>query len=98
MDGFIESFLSGKGYAVNKNALSVIRKCDNWYANRVIREFHKRCTVQGEEYEMSRLGFAKRCCSDDANQLFRQCCIYSYCRMENGAGLFTITPPDFPNH
>lgn len=67
MDGFIESFLSGKGYAVNKNALSVIRKCDNWYANRVIREFHKRCTVQGEEYEMSRLGFAKRCCSDDAN-------------------------------
>lgn len=67
MDGFIESFLSGKGYAVNKNALSVIRECDNWYANRVIREFHKRCTVQGEEYEMSRLGFAKRCCSDDAN-------------------------------
>ena len=67
MDGFIKSFLSGKGYAVNKNALSIIRECDNWYANRVIREFHKRCTVQGEEYEMSRLGFAKRCCSDDAN-------------------------------
>ncbi len=67
MDGFIESFLSGKGYTVNKNALSVIRECDNWYANRVIKEFHKRCTVQGEEYEMSRLGFAKRCCSDDAN-------------------------------
>lgn len=67
MDGFIESFLSRKGYAVNKNALSVILECDNWYANRVIREFHKRCTVQGEEYEMSRLGFAKRCCSDDAN-------------------------------
>jgi A118 family predicted phage portal protein len=67
MDGFIESFLSGKGYTVNKNALSVIMECNNWYANRVIREFHKRCTVQGEEYEMSRLGFAKRCCSDDAN-------------------------------
>ena len=67
MDGFIESFLSGKGYTVNNKALSVIHACDDWYANRFIKDFHKRSTVQGEEYELNRLGFAKRCCSDDAN-------------------------------
>lgn len=67
MDGFIESFLSGKGYTVNKKALSVIQACDDWYANRFIKDFHKRNTVQGEEYELNRLGFAKRCCADDAN-------------------------------
>ena len=67
MDGFIESFLSGEGYTVNKKALSVIQACDDWYANRFIKDFHKRNTVQGEEYELNRLGFAKRCCSDDAN-------------------------------
>lgn len=67
MDGFIESFLSGKGYTVNNKALSVIHACDDWYANRFIKDFHRRYTVQGEEYELNRLGFAKRCCSDDAN-------------------------------
>lgn len=67
MDGFVESFLLEKGYQVNKNAMSVINACDDWYANRMIGNFHKRYTVQGEQYEMKRLGFAKRCCSDDAN-------------------------------
>ena len=47
MDGFIESFLSGKGYTVNNKALSVIHACDDWYANRFIKDFHKRSTVQG---------------------------------------------------
>lgn len=56
-----------KGYAVNSTALNVIKVCDDWYSNRIITEFHKRKTVQGAAYELRRLNFAKRCCSDDAN-------------------------------
>lgn len=33
----------------------------------MIEDFHKRRTVQGQEYTLSRMNFAKRCCSDDAN-------------------------------
>lgn len=56
-----------KGYTVNETAMEVIKRCDDWYANRVIKEFHERKTVQGTSYELNRLNFAKRCCSDDAN-------------------------------
>ena len=37
------------------------------YSNREIPEFHRRQTVQGERYNLMRMNFAKRCCSDDAN-------------------------------
>lgn len=67
MEDFIKSYLGKKGYQVNDTALEIIRRCDNWYSNRVIPDFHKRKTVQGTPYEMNRLNFAKRCCSDDAN-------------------------------
>lgn len=67
MENFIQTFLSGKGYDTNSKAQAVIKTCDDWYANRCIEKFHKRKTVQGSEYEMLRLDFAKRCCSDDAN-------------------------------
>ena len=67
MESCVKNFLSNKGYTVNDTALSLIKKCDDWYSNRVIDDFHKRRTLNGIPYEMSRLNFGKRCCSDDAN-------------------------------
>ena len=67
MESCVKNFLSNKGYTVNDTALSLIKRCDDWYSNRVIDDFHKRRTLNGISYEMSRLNFGKRCCSDDAN-------------------------------
>lgn len=67
MEPCVENLLLKKGYAINKDAQTLIRACDDWYSNRIIGDFHKRKTIQGVPYEMSRLNFAKRCCSDDAN-------------------------------
>ncbi len=67
MESFIKSFLQKKGYEVNDKAQEVIKECDNWYSNRPIVDFHNRKTVQGTPYQLNRLNFAKRCCSDDAN-------------------------------
>lgn len=63
----VKAYLETEGYKVNSNAMDIIKECDSWYSNRVIETFHKRKTVQGKEYELNRLNFAKRCCSDDAN-------------------------------
>lgn len=67
MEGCVKEFLQKKGYTVNDNALTVIQACDDWYSNRVIEDFHKRKTLNGIPYELNRLSFGKRCCSDDAN-------------------------------
>lgn len=67
MENCVKDLLNKMGYSVNEDALSMIRQCDDWYANRHIREFHHRKTVQGKEYDLERMNFAKRCCSDDAN-------------------------------
>lgn len=67
MENCVKDFLQKKGYKINEEALNVIKGCDDWYANRLIKEFHSRKTVQGMQYELHRLNFAKRCCSDDAN-------------------------------
>lgn len=67
MENCVKDLLNKMGYTVNEDALSVIKQCDDWYANRQIREFHHRNTVQGTEYDLERMNFAKRCCSDDAN-------------------------------
>lgn len=67
MERCVKDFLQKKGYTVNDNALAVIQVCDDWYANRVIEDFHKRKTINAVPYELSRLNFGKRCCSDDAN-------------------------------
>ncbi len=66
MENWAENLLLKRGYRVNHNAQAVIKTCDDWYADRMIEDFHKRRTLQGTEYELSRLNFAKRCCSDDA--------------------------------
>ena len=67
MEGCVKTFLEKKGYHINTRAAEIIQICDDWYANRRIKGFHDRRTIQGVEYELSRLNFAKRCCSDDAN-------------------------------
>ena len=67
MEGCVKDFLQKKGYTVNDKALAVIQACDDWYSNRVIENFHKRKTLNGIPYELNRLNFGKRCCSDDAN-------------------------------
>ena len=67
MESCVLSFLERKGYRINTSAMEIINTCDDWYANRKIDGFHERRTLQGDNYELSRLNFAKRCCSDDAN-------------------------------
>ena len=67
MKNCVKTFLKEKGYNVNDNALSKIQLCDDWYSNRQIKKFHHRKTINGIEYDMAQLNFAKRCCSDDAN-------------------------------
>ncbi|MCI6709849.1 MAG: hypothetical protein MR568_23485, partial [Eisenbergiella massiliensis] len=67
MENCVQTYLLKKGYRTNTEALSLIRSCDDWYANRLVPEFHKRHTVQNVPYDLLQLNFAKRCCSDDAN-------------------------------
>lgn len=66
MESCVQSYLTGRGYSVNTEAQTVIKICDDWYSDRYL-DFHKRTTVQGTSYKLRKLGFAKRCCSDDAN-------------------------------
>jgi len=66
MESCVKNVLERKGYTVNANAQDIIKKADGWYRNNEL-SFHKRTTAQGRHFTMRRLGFAKRCCSDDAN-------------------------------
>lgn len=63
----VREYLSGIGFDVNTHALTVIDMCDDWYANRVIDGFHNRTNLNGISTIINQLGFAKRCCADDAN-------------------------------
>lgn len=67
MEKCVQAYLQKKGFQVNTDALDLIHMCDSWYSNRLIENFHKRCTVQNVQYELHRMNLAKRCCSDDAN-------------------------------
>ena len=58
MRDFIATYLENKGYDVNDKAQGIIKECDDWYANRVIEDFHKRTTVHGTQFEFNRMGFA----------------------------------------
>lgn len=62
-----KAYLQKKGYPVNSDALSIIKVCDDWYANRPAEGFHRRTNLNGMEVSLSRMNFAKRCCADDAN-------------------------------
>lgn len=67
MEKCAEKYLSKLGYSVNSNALGIIQICDDWYANRVVKDFHKRVNLNGVEIKLKQLNMAKRCCADDAN-------------------------------
>ena len=67
MDKKIIDFLKGKGYKCDGNAMSYINTCNDWYTNKFIEDFHRRKSCNDAIYDMDRLGFAKRCCADDAN-------------------------------
>ena len=66
MNSTISTFLNKLGYTYNTHAIEVIKACQAWYKNQVTN-FHKRKTLNGVEYVLSSLNFAKRCCADDAN-------------------------------
>ena len=95
MENFVETYLNGKGYNVNSKAQAVIKECDNWYANRVIEDFHERTTVHGTPYQLNRMGFAKRCCADDANLCeiaeVKICAISSFVMVQSGESKMSKT-------
>lgn len=67
MDKKVIDFLGKLGYKCNTNAMSYIDECNAWYASKFIDAFHRRKTFSDATYDIERLGFAKRCCADDAN-------------------------------
>ena len=67
MESCVEAKIKKMGYRVNTKPYGYIDVANMWYRNEIIDDFHKRTTVQGEKYEIERMGFAKRGCADDAN-------------------------------
>ena len=66
MNSAVLSFLSQRGCKINSNAEGIIEICKAWYQNEAT-DFHKRKTINGVDYILPSLNFAKRCCADDAN-------------------------------
>lgn len=67
MEPCVETKLNKLGFKVRNEPYTYIKKCNAWYRNELIDDFHKRVSLYGEEYEIERMNFAKRCCADDAN-------------------------------
>lgn len=57
MENCVISKLEQLGYIVNNRPYGIISVCNSWYKNEIIDNFHKRTTIQGEEYEIERMGF-----------------------------------------
>lgn len=66
MNSAVTTFLEKRKYTFNTRAEEIIKTCQAWYRNEVT-DFHKRKTLNGVEYVLPSLNFAKRCCADDAN-------------------------------
>lgn len=66
MNSAVSSFLSKRGCKINSHAEEIIKVCQSWYKNEAT-DFHKRKTINGVDYILPSLNFAKRCCADDAN-------------------------------
>lgn len=66
MNSAVSTFLNKQGYKCNTHAEEVITTCQAWYKNHAT-DFHKRKTLNGVEYVLPSLNFAKRCCADDAS-------------------------------
>lgn len=67
MESCVSTKLSQLKYNVNTTPYEYIDICNAWYKNEIIDDFHKRTSIQGDEYEIERMNFAKRGCADDAN-------------------------------
>lgn len=67
MESCVVKELQALGYTVNDKPYAMINIANKWYQNEIIDDFHKRTTMQGEEYTIDRMGFAKLGCEDDAN-------------------------------
>lgn len=62
----VVNMLRDMGYAINQNAYGVIKICDDWYKARKT-DAHRRMRVNGQHYELERMGFGRRVAADDAN-------------------------------
>lgn len=62
----VRNMLRDMGYTVDTSAYSVIETCDDWYRARAT-DAHKRYRVNGDEYQLKRMGFGQRAAADDAN-------------------------------
>lgn len=62
----ISNYLQKFGYDINEKAFKYIDLANDWYTNKKLT-FHMRKNINGTPYELKRLNFAKRLCSDDAN-------------------------------
>lgn len=67
MESSVLTKLGQLKYEVNTVPYGYIDVCNAWYKNETIDDFHRRVSVQGEEYEIEHMNFAKRGCADDAN-------------------------------
>lgn len=67
MESCVTAKLNKLGFQINTAPYAYIEACNSWYQNELIDDFHKRISVNGEPYEIDRMNFAKRGCSDDAN-------------------------------
>lgn len=66
MENCVQQYLRDRGYTVNEKAYTIIEEAGRWYRAEKV-EAHTRKTVSAEEYELPRMGFAKRAAADDAN-------------------------------
>ncbi len=62
----IRNMLRDMGYTINTGAYSIIKTCDDWYRSKAT-DMHRRFRVNGDEYQLKRMGFGKRAAADDAN-------------------------------
>ena len=67
METCIITRLDNLGYKVNTEPYAKIELCNAWYRNDLIDDFHRRTSINGEQYTIERMNFAKRGCADDAN-------------------------------
>ena len=62
----VQRLLNDMGYRIESAAYDIIKTCDDWYKARMT-DAHKRVRVNGDEYQLERMGFGRRIASDDAN-------------------------------
>lgn len=55
MESCVEAKIKKMGYRVNTKPYGYINVANMWYRNEIIDDFHKRTTIQGEQYEIERI-------------------------------------------